>query len=243
MSKKTCPTWKKISKEFKSNFSFHFWHLFSLFLVLASFCYFCSAARCHTNWMCKYGKLHTNTCLQVNNIFYSVISVSLLRMHITESFLLTPTASKICFDQRLNVTDNICLRWSIVFKRAEDKRCVENPSWGPPRQFPAEAVDVFQMSQLPPVGRCGQRTTARRRFLQTPTQSFQTSKRKYSNHLFFSSLNTVAHSPFSPHDIIILEPKICIKSEKINGHGLDFHTDSKQLFPVDHHVNTFVHVE
>lgn len=150
------------------------------------------------------------------------------------------------FDQRLNVTDNICLRWSIVFKSAGDKRCVENPSWEPPGQFPAEAVDVFQMSQLPPVGRCGQLTTARRGFLQTPTQSFQTSKRKYSNHLFFfffCPLNAVADSPFSPHHVIIFELRFCIKSEKINLRGPDFHTDSNQLFPVDYHVNTFIGVE
>lgn len=65
---------EEIGKEFKSNFTFHFYHLFALFLVLASLYYLGSAAQCHNNWVCTYCKLHTNACLQAS--IFLVISVS-----------------------------------------------------------------------------------------------------------------------------------------------------------------------
>lgn len=52
--------------------------------------------------------------------------------------------------------------------------------------------------------------------------------------LFFcGGMNTVPDTPFSLHYMIIFEPKIRIKSVKINLHGPDFQTDSNQLFPLD----------
>lgn len=50
---------------------------------------------------------------------------------------------------------------------------------------------------------------------------------------FGGGMNTVPDTPFSLHYMIIFEPKIRIKSVKINLHGPDFQTDSNQLFPLD----------
>lgn len=94
------------------------------------------------------------------------------------------------------------------------------------------------MSQLPPAGYCQEEDSA------GTTQSFQTSNKKYSNHFFlkhFFPLNAVADSPFSQCNNI--EAKTCIKSEKINVHGPDFHADSNQLFAIDCHVNTVFRLE
>lgn len=82
-----------------------FCHILRLQLT---FCYFCSAAQCHNNWVCKYCKLQILVSKRI--MFFIVTSLFLIRTPITESFLLTPTASKIYLDQRLNVADNICLR-------------------------------------------------------------------------------------------------------------------------------------